>query len=100
MGDSKSPLFGANYGYPTCIAARDPAILPSNSGIQIGTHFAYGTVGGTNTDEACKAKQIPRLTLPAHTAPIDLKFKADGSAMYITFHGSWYVFSPMKMERY
>jgi len=33
LNDTKSPQFGANYGYPTCIAARDPTILPVNTGI-------------------------------------------------------------------
>jgi glucose/arabinose dehydrogenase len=89
LNDTKSPQFGANYGYPLCIAARDPTILPANTEIQIGTQFVYGTVGGINTDDLCAPKQAPRLTFPAHTAPIDLKFNANGSALYVTFHGSW-----------
>ncbi|KAH8791020.1 hypothetical protein BGZ57DRAFT_949007 [Hyaloscypha finlandica] len=89
LNDTKSPQFGANYGYPLCIAARDPTILPANTKIQIGTQFVYGTVGGINTDDLCAPKQAPRLTFPAHTAPIDLKFNTNGSALYVTFHGSW-----------
>jgi glucose/arabinose dehydrogenase len=89
LNDTKSPQFGANYGYPLCIVARDPTILPANTEIQIGTQFVYGTVGGTNTDASCADKLAPRLTFPAHTAPIDLKFTATGNALYITFHGSW-----------
>lgn len=92
MNDSSSATFGANYGYPTCLAARDPTVLPDNNGMQVGTQFAYGPLGGNNTDEVCKTKQVPRLTFPAHTAPIDHKFTADGSALWVSFHGSWSVF--------
>jgi hypothetical protein len=31
----------------------------------------------------------PRLSLQAHSAPIDGKFDRDGKNMYVTFHGSW-----------
>lgn len=43
-----------------------------------------------HTDEWCASDtEEPRLTFPAHTAPLDVKFLNDGSAAFISFHGSW-----------
>lgn len=87
--DIKSPQFGANYGYPTCIAARDPTILPVNTKIQIGTQFVYGTVGATNTDTSFAGKQARRLTFLARTALVDTKFTTNRTAAYVKFYESW-----------
>jgi glucose/arabinose dehydrogenase len=40
------------------------------------------------TDEECQEKQVPKITFGSHLAPLDVKFR-DGSAAYISFHGSW-----------
>ncbi|KAI1469032.1 soluble quino protein glucose dehydrogenase [Daldinia caldariorum] len=98
--DAENPRKGLNYGYPACFSAWGPSDIPSNSGITVGSQF--GGIDGTpfeqvtartslqDVDEFCRTeRQGPRLVFPAHTAPLDIKFKEDGSAAYVTFHGSW-----------
>jgi glucose/arabinose dehydrogenase len=77
---------GANYGYPECFAAWDPSVIPDNQNINVGTQFP---IGSASTD--CASRYAPKLCFPSHTAPLGVKFNADGSAVYISFHGSWYV---------
>ncbi|KAI8961337.1 soluble quino protein glucose dehydrogenase [Daldinia sp. FL1419] len=98
--DVENPLRGKNYGYPACFSAWQTDAIPSNTGITVGSQF--GGIAGTpyeqvtarssleDVDEFCRAeRQGPRLVFPAHTAPLDIKFKKDGSAAYVAFHGSW-----------
>ncbi|KAI1134646.1 soluble quino protein glucose dehydrogenase [Hypoxylon sp. FL0543] len=98
--DADNPLKGKNYGYPACFAAWQTTDIPSNVGITVGSQF--GGVAGTpfeqvtaretleDVDEFCRTqRQGPSLVFPAHTAPLDIKFKEDGSAAYVSFHGSW-----------
>ncbi|KAI1483167.1 soluble quino protein glucose dehydrogenase [Daldinia eschscholtzii] len=98
--DAENPLKGRNYGYPTCFSAWVTTNIPSNSGITVGSQF--GGIVGTpfeqvtertsleEVDEFCRTeRQGPSLVFPAHTAPLDIKFKEDGSAAYVAFHGSW-----------
>ncbi|KAI2627657.1 soluble quino protein glucose dehydrogenase [Hypoxylon sp. NC1633] len=98
--DVDNPLKGQNYGYPACFAAWQTTDIPSNSGITTGSQF--GGVAGTpyeqatagesveEVDDFCRTqRQGPRLVFPAHTAPLDVKFTADGSVAYVSFHGSW-----------
>ncbi|KAI0116716.1 soluble quino protein glucose dehydrogenase [Daldinia grandis] len=98
--DTENPLKGQNYGYPACFSAWQTTNIPSNSEITVGSQF--GGIAGTpfeqvtarssleEVDEFCRAeRQGPRLVFPAHTAPLDIKFKEDGSAAYVAFHGSW-----------
>ncbi|OTA56664.1 soluble quino protein glucose dehydrogenase [Hypoxylon sp. EC38] len=98
--DSDNSLKGKNYGYPACFAAWQTTNIPSNAGITIGSQF--GGIEGTpfeevtardtieDVDDFCRTeRQGPRLVFPAHTAPLDIKFKEDGSAAYVAFHGSW-----------
>ena len=87
--DGKGPEYGANYGDPNCFAAGDPTILPNNNGIKVGTQFQNGNPSGSNTDAECAKHYAPKLTFPAHTAPLDIKFTKNGSTAYIPFHGSW-----------
>ncbi|CZR58524.1 related to L-sorbosone dehydrogenase [Phialocephala subalpina] len=89
LNDTKSPQRGADYGYPTCFAAWDTSVLPTNTNLRIGSQFVLNDLNTTNTDSTCSGKANPRLTFPAHTAPLDMKFKKDGSAAYVSFHGSW-----------
>lgn len=80
---------GGNYGFPRCFAVWDPQEIPDNTGLTVGTQFAM-TENSTITDELCAADYVsPRLTFPAHQAPLDIKFNADGSEAYVTFHGSF-----------
>ncbi|KAF9264133.1 soluble quino protein glucose dehydrogenase [Marasmius fiardii PR-910] len=85
-----SPEHGANFGYPLCVTAWDPSAFRTLPNLIVGTQFVVGTPNGTITDKMCQTERIaPRISFPSHTAPLDVKFKTDGSAAYITFHGSW-----------
>ncbi|PVI06796.1 Auxilliary activities family 12 protein [Periconia macrospinosa] len=83
--DGSTPQFGTNYGYPECFAAWDPSIIPNNTGIEVGTQFAFGT----GNDTECLERTPPKLCFPAHTAPLGVAFNDEGTAAYIAFHGSW-----------
>lgn len=77
-----------NYGYPTCFALWDASHIPRNGGLRTGDQVGM-SLNQTVTDEYCRNSTVaPRLTLPAHTAPLDIKFSRDGATAYITFHGS------------
>jgi glucose/arabinose dehydrogenase len=63
---------GENYGYPICFAAWNASVLPDNAGIETGTQFALGTPNSTVNDAICENDRIaPRLTFPAHWAPLE-----------------------------
>ena len=84
-----SPTQGKNFGYPHCFAVWDVAEIPDNDGLAIGDQFAR-TENSTLRDETCAADYTPpRLTFPAHFAPLDIKFSADGREAFISFHGSF-----------
>jgi glucose/arabinose dehydrogenase len=86
-------LHGKNYGYPDCIAVWNVQGIPSNAGLSIGKQFTheFSALNGI-TDEKCTSDyQAPAITLPAHWAPIDMIFNANGTAAYMTSHGSWFV---------
>ncbi|KAI0173093.1 soluble quino protein glucose dehydrogenase [Hypoxylon sp. FL1284] len=100
ISDTENPMRGVNYGYPACFAAWQTDNIPSNEGITVGSQF--GGIDGTpyeqvtsrtsmtDVDDFCRAeRQPPRIVFPPHTAPLDVKFKADGSTAYVAFHGSW-----------
>jgi glucose/arabinose dehydrogenase len=81
---------GKNYGYPTCFAAWNVNDIPNNSGFQVGTQFAIGDQNATVNDTYCgKDTVAPRLTFSAHMAPLDMKFNPNGTAAWVSFHGSW-----------
>ncbi len=92
INDTKSKEFGANYGYPHCFPAWEPSLI-ANPNIKVGTQFmnefsANGTSVGS--DEWCTRERYPpRSVFSSHLAPLDIKFRKDGSAAYITMHGSW-----------
>lgn len=78
---------GANYGYPQCYAAWNVTEIPQSSGLKTGNQFQ---LGDSPDDGYCRNSTIgPRLTFPAHWAPLDIKFNNAGSVAYITSHGSW-----------
>ncbi|KAK3384363.1 hypothetical protein B0T24DRAFT_517524 [Lasiosphaeria ovina] len=78
---------GTNYGYPTCFALWKTDGFPDlASGMRVGSQFALDP----KDDGACASDYTsPRLTFQAHTAPLDIKFNANGTLAYVTFHGSW-----------
>lgn len=96
-------LEGANYGYPACFSAWSTENIPDNVNITVGSQF--GGIVGTPYEDVTEAtsmeevdmfcrneRQAASLVFPSHTAPLDIKFKQDGSVAYVTFHGSWCVF--------
>ena len=87
---------GLNHGYPYCHAAWDVHAIPNRGDLVIGNQFLVGDVNNTFTgndtmnDAVCAKERVaPVITLPPHNAPIDLKFNAQGTAAYVSFHGSW-----------
>ncbi|KAK0744520.1 soluble quino protein glucose/sorbosone dehydrogenase [Apiosordaria backusii] len=84
-----------NYGYPHCFAVWDPSEIPDGDGLGVGKQFAVEE-NNALTDETCESDYVaPRLTFPAHYAPIDLKFSGGGETGYITFRGSFDRSSPV-----
>lgn len=90
LNGTRSPQQGMNFGYPSCFAAWDVGSIPNNTGLQVGTQFAIGDQNATINDTYCKQDTVaPRLTFQAHMAPLDIKFNANGTTAWISFHGSW-----------
>ncbi|KAF2001674.1 soluble quino protein glucose dehydrogenase [Amniculicola lignicola CBS 123094] len=87
--NAASPERGAHYGYPECGAVWDLSVIPSNTGLKVGTPLVIGGPSGSNTDAMCQSRQWPKLCFPSHTAPLDIKFNKNGTTAYIPFHGSW-----------
>ncbi|EGO54176.1 hypothetical protein NEUTE1DRAFT_68632 [Neurospora tetrasperma FGSC 2508] len=92
------PNQGGNFGYPKCFAVWDVSEIPDNDyNLKIGSQFAITeeenakTVSGNQlTDETCASDYVsPRLTFPAHYAPMDIKFAPKGDVAYVTFRGSF-----------
>jgi glucose/arabinose dehydrogenase len=78
---------GGNYGYPQCYALWDTNI-PDLGNLKVGDQFSM-VQNSTINDTACANQFVaPRLTLPAHSAPLDIIFTDDGTTAYISFHGS------------
>jgi glucose/arabinose dehydrogenase len=95
LNGTAASVQGANFGYPTCFAAWDLSTLPDAPGLQVGQPFAINELTAMNSDATCEKTTVgPRLTFPAHWAPLDIKFNSKGSVAYITSHGSWYVLHP------
>lgn len=110
---------GGNHGYPYCLALWNSSAspsFPSLGDLKVGSQFSYDStpysipylssstpqakpINITTSDTSCSDNFVPpRLTFPAHTAPLDIKFSnananANGNdnqtLAYITFHGSW-----------
>ncbi|KAI0398169.1 soluble quino protein glucose dehydrogenase [Xylariaceae sp. FL0594] len=77
------------YGYPTCFSVWSTQPFSSRN-LKTGNQFMLAAGNGVSSDADCATKATaPRLTFPAHTAPIWNAFNADASNMYVTLHGSW-----------
>ena len=80
---------GANYGYPSCFTAWNTSEIPDYLGM-VGQQFAIGDQNATVNDTFCQNDRVaPRLAFQAHMAPLDIKFNSDGTAAWVTMHGSW-----------
>ncbi|KAM3520685.1 hypothetical protein NHJ13051_006721 [Beauveria bassiana] len=88
--NSNNKTQGGNYGYPVCYAIWSPANFPDLGALTTASQFPDDDAPGNVTDAACNDDYVaPRLAFQAHTAPLDIKFDADGAYAYISFHGSW-----------
>ncbi|KAF2425504.1 soluble quino protein glucose dehydrogenase, partial [Tothia fuscella] len=84
-------LHGSNYGYPDCVAVWNIKGIPNNVGLSVGQQFSHDFSAENDiADVECQSQyQSPRLTLPAHWAPIDIAFNSGGTVAYMTSKGSW-----------
>ncbi|KAH6615740.1 soluble quino protein glucose/sorbosone dehydrogenase [Chaetomium sp. MPI-SDFR-AT-0129] len=92
LNATDNPQKGRNFGYPSCVPAWDPSSITSLPNLSVGDLFHPDDVPDPSDIGACDdttARATGRLHFPAHTAPLDVKFTADGTAAYIAFHGSW-----------
>jgi glucose/arabinose dehydrogenase len=86
-----SNLTGANFGYPECHAAWNVPAMPRNGQLNVGMHFSLNPSTNSHNDAWCAANSVPpKITLPSHWAPIDIKFNSKGTVAYMTSRGSWY----------
>lgn len=77
-----------NYGYPLCFAVWDAEDIPNHDGLEVGDQFA-SDLNSTVTDDMCNEDfHPPRLSFPAHYAPLDALFSEDGTELFVSFHGS------------
>jgi glucose/arabinose dehydrogenase len=88
LNGTGSQGLGQNFGYPDCFAAWEADALPDFDGVT-GNQFAPNDQNDTNNDQLCTERVAPRLVFHAHMAPLDLKFNANGTQAWISFHGSW-----------
>lgn len=85
---------GGNYGYPVCFAVRNATTIPNGGSLKVGDQFGVNA-DGSSSDAVCAAYYTaPRLTFPAHYAPMDIKFNQDGSTAFLSFRGSCMSFPP------
>jgi glucose/arabinose dehydrogenase len=90
LNGTQTAATGGNFGYPTCFAAWNVSEIPDNTGLQTGSNFAIGTQNATVNDTYCQNDRIaPRITFNAHMAPLDIKFNTNGTAAWVSMHGSW-----------
>jgi glucose/arabinose dehydrogenase len=88
LNGTGSQNLGQNFGYPDCFAAWEADALPDFDGVT-GEQFAPNNQNDTNNDQRCGERVAPRLAFQAHMAPLDIKFDANGTQAWISFHGSW-----------
>jgi glucose/arabinose dehydrogenase len=88
LNGTGSQNLGQNFGYPDCFAAWEADALPDFDGVT-GEQFAPNNQNDTNNDQLCGERVAPRLAFQAHMAPLDIKFDANGTQAWISFHGSW-----------
>lgn len=85
LNNTNNPRKGLNFGYPSCFPAWDTQLL-AIPGIKVGDLFNPDSVPRVSD---CASRATGRLHFPAHTAPLDVKFNANGTHAYVAFHGSW-----------
>lgn len=76
------------YGYPLCFTVGDGSVFTDTT-FHPGDQFLIAP-NETFSDTTCSNSSIPpRLSLQAHSAPIDATFDSSFANMYVTLHGSW-----------
>ncbi|KAI0148407.1 soluble quino protein glucose dehydrogenase [Xylariaceae sp. FL1272] len=89
LGDPESPRTPNWFGYPTCFTVWEPELFKDTTSLTTGSQFVVSP-NSTFSDTSCTGlSNPPRLSFPAHTAPITNVFDKNATNMYITFHGSW-----------
>jgi glucose/arabinose dehydrogenase len=89
LNGTKTDVQGGNHGYPSCFTAWNASEIPDYDGMT-GQQFAIGDQNATVNDTFCQNDRVaPRLTFAAHMAPLDIKFNINGTAAWVTMHGSW-----------
>lgn len=80
---------GGNYGYPMCYAVWSTKGFPELGALKTADQFPDDDADAKITDKSCNSDYVaPRLALQAHTAPLDIRFNAEGSKAFVAFHGS------------
>jgi glucose/arabinose dehydrogenase len=88
LNGTQSNNTGKNFGYPSCFTAWGVSEIPNNQGLAVGSNFAMD--GQNVNDTFCREERVaPRITFNAHMAPLDMKFNTNGTAAWVTMHGSW-----------
>ncbi|PVH82209.1 hypothetical protein DL98DRAFT_559578 [Cadophora sp. DSE1049] len=76
------------YGYPVCYSVWQPNLITDHV-FRPGDQFVAAP-NNTFNDSTCTQRSQPaRMILQSHNAPIDSKFDATFSNLFITLHGSW-----------
>ncbi|EMD91386.1 hypothetical protein COCC4DRAFT_161655 [Bipolaris maydis ATCC 48331] len=89
LNETAGNIQDTNHGYPSCFTAWNTSEIPDFNG-QVGQQFAIGDQNATVNDTFCQNDRVaPRLAFQAHMAPLDIKFNPNGTAAWVTMHGSW-----------
>ncbi|KAI0200784.1 soluble quino protein glucose dehydrogenase [Astrocystis sublimbata] len=89
LGDPESPRTPNWFGYPTCFTVWEPSLFKDTTALKTGSQFVV-TPNTTFNDASCVGvSNPPRLSFPAHMAPIGSVFDKNATNLYVTFHGSW-----------
>ena len=96
----KKELHGKNFGYPDCVAVWNIKGIPNSEGLSVGKQFTheYSASNGISDDKCQRDYISPKITLPAHWAPIDIEFNSNGTVAYMTSKGSWFVNLPQSHD--
>ncbi|KAI1365160.1 soluble quino protein glucose dehydrogenase [Xylaria arbuscula] len=89
FGDPESPRTPNWYGYPTCFTVWEPSLFTDTTTLKTGSQFVVSPNSTFNDASCVGVSNPPRLSFPAHIAPIGSVFDKNATNLYVTFHGSW-----------
>lgn len=89
--DTRSDMYGKNYGYPQCVSITDPSTVANYpGGAAVGKQMTGDHTAEGHGDDYCTKKVLaPHITFGSHLAPLDLRFLDNGAAALVSMHGSW-----------